>query len=43
MSVLSDKTILECIKRGDIVITPLDEDDVQPASVDLHFDQKIKK
>ena len=41
MSVLSDKTILECIKRVDIVITPLDEDDVQPASVDLHFDDKV--
>jgi len=41
MSVLSDKTILECIKRGDIIITPLDEDDVQPASVDLHFDDKV--
>ena len=41
MSVLSDKTILESIKRGDIVITPLDEDDVQPASVDLHFDDKV--
>ena len=41
MSVLSDKTILECIKNGDIVRSPLNEDDVQRASVDLHFDNKV--
>ena len=27
--------------KRQIVITPLDEDDVQPASVDLHFDDKV--
>ena len=41
MSVLSDKTIQECINSGDIVISPLNEEDIQPASVDLHFDNKV--
>lgn len=41
MSVLSDNTILEYIKQGHIVISPLDDNDVQPASVDLHFDNKV--
>jgi dCTP deaminase len=41
MSVLSDNTILEYIKQGHIVISPLNDNDVQPASVDLHFDNKV--
>ena len=39
--VLSDRTIREQIGRGRIVIEPLDERDIQPASVDLHLDGKI--
>ncbi len=39
--VLSDHTIKEEIGRGHIVIDPLDERDVQPASVDLHLDRNL--
>jgi len=39
--VLSDHTIKEEIERGHIVIDPLDERDVQPASVDLHLDRNL--
>ena len=27
--------------KGPVVITPLDSDDIQPATVDLHVDRKI--
>lgn len=32
--ILSDKTIKERLKKGDLVITPLGENSIQPASVD---------
>lgn len=39
--VLSDRSIREEIKKGRIVISPLDISDIQPASVDLHLDRKV--
>ena len=38
---LSDRTIKEEIKKGNIVVEPFSPRDVQPASVDLHLDNKI--
>ena len=38
MSVLSDRDILAALAAGEIVITPFNAVDVQPASVDLHLD-----
>lgn len=40
--VLSDRTIKEELARGHIVIRPLDQADIQPASVDVHLDNKIR-
>ena len=37
MTVLSDRIIKEELAAGRLVIDPLDEDDIQPASVDLHL------
>ena len=39
--VLSDRTIKEELAKGRIIIDPLDESDIQPASVDLHLDRKL--
>ena len=39
--VLSDRTIKEGLDKGRIVISPLDPEDFQQASVDLHLDRKI--
>ena len=39
--VLSDKTIKEYLKSGKILIDPIDQSDIQPASVDLHIDKGI--
>lgn len=39
--VLSDKTIKEEIAGKRIIIDPLDVRDIQPASVDVHLDDKI--
>ena len=39
--VLSDRTIKEELDKGRIVISPLDWDDIQPASVDLRLDRKL--
>lgn len=39
--VLSDRTIKEKVAAGRIVIDPLDERDIQPASVDLHLDRRL--
>jgi dCTP deaminase len=39
--VLSDRSIQEEIKKGRIVISPLDSSDIQPASVDLHLDRNV--
>lgn len=35
--ILSDKDIKKAISSGDITIDPFNEDDIQPASVDLHL------
>ena len=39
--VLSDRSIKEQVRAGRIVIDPLDERDVQPASVDLHLARRL--
>ena len=39
--VLSDKSIKEALAAERIVIRPLDPEDIQPASVDLHLDRKV--
>ena len=39
--VLSDRTIKEEIAGGRLVIEPLDDGDIQPASVDVHLDRKL--
>jgi dCTP deaminase len=40
--VLSDRTIKEELANGRLGITPLDPDDVQPASVDVHLDRVFR-
>jgi dCTP deaminase len=40
--VLSDVTIRELLKEGRIVIDPLEDDCVQPSSVDLHVDRYFR-
>ena len=35
--ILSDRTIRERLRSKSIIITPLDNDDIQPSSVDLHL------
>ena len=39
--VLSDRSIKKELAKGRIVISPLDPEDIQPASVDLHLDGNI--
>jgi hypothetical protein len=39
--VLSDRSIKEALAARQIVIEPLNERDIQPASVDLHLDKPI--
>jgi len=39
--VLSDRTIREQLRAGRIVIDPLDDSDIQPASVDLHLHRRL--
>ncbi len=39
--VLSDRDIRREIASGNIVINPLDEGDIQPASVDLHLAEEV--
>ena len=39
--VLSDRSIKEALADGRIVIDPLDENDIQPASVDLHLGRTL--
>ena len=39
--VLSDHTIKQLLAEGRIVIEPLGEDCIQPASVDIHLDRKM--
>ncbi len=40
--ILSDRTILESLAQGRIVIEPLDEAAVQPSSVDVHVDRYFR-
>lgn len=40
--VLSDRTIKEELAAGRLVIDPLDPDDIQPASVDVHLDRAFR-
>ena len=40
--VLSDRTIKDELAKGRIVIDPLGEGAVQPASVDVHLDRKLR-
>jgi dCTP deaminase len=40
--ILSDRTIREQLKAGRIEIDPLDEDCIQPSSVDLHIDRYFR-
>jgi dCTP deaminase len=42
VTVLSDRTIKEELAAGRLVIDPLDENDIQPASVDLHLDRVFR-
>ena len=39
--VLSDRSIKEEIARGRLVIQPLEDVDIQPASVDVHLDRRL--
>ena len=39
--VLSDRTIREKIEQGRIIIRPLGEGCIQPASVDIHLDRQV--
>ncbi len=39
--VLSDRTIKEELAKGRLKVEPLDEDCIQPASVDVHLDKKF--
>jgi dCTP deaminase len=40
--ILSDRTIREELASGRLVIEPLDPDDIQPASVDMHLDRVFR-
>ena len=39
--VLSDRSIKEEIAKGRLIIQPVSDDDIQPASVDVHLDRKL--
>ena len=41
MTVLSDHTIKELLAEGRIIVEPLGEDCIQPASIDVHLDKHI--
>ena len=40
--ILSDVSIKMAIAVGDIVVHPLDPNDIQPASIDVHLDKTLK-
>ena len=40
--ILSDQSIQDRIEEGSIIISPLDRDDIQPASVDLHLGTEVR-
>lgn len=39
--VLSDRSIRQGIAEGRIVVNPIDQDDIQPASIDLHLGRRF--
>lgn len=39
--VLSDRSIKEALHSGRILVSPLDPDDIQPASIDLHIGHRL--
>ena len=39
--VLSDKSIKQQLEQGRVVVSPLDPQHIQPASIDLHLDRQI--
>ena len=39
--VLSDRTIRRELDEGRIIVDPIDFDDIQPASIDLHLDNRF--
>jgi dCTP deaminase len=41
--ILAHNKIIDAIQRGDIVITPLKDDQIGPASVDLHLDCMFRR
>lgn len=43
MAILSDTTLRDLLRRGDLVVAPLDEDQVQPASIDLRLGDHFLK
>ena len=40
--VLSDHTLKEEIAKGRLRIDPLDPEDIQPASIDVHLDNRFR-
>ena len=42
MSVLSDRDLRAALASGEIAVSPFDERDVQPASIDLHLDRTFR-
>ena len=42
MSVLSDRDLRAALASGEIAVTPFDDRDVQPASIDLHLDRTFR-
>jgi len=42
MSVLSDRDIRAALAAGRLRLTPLDINDIQPASVDIHLDRRFR-
>ncbi len=40
--ILSDRSIKEALAAGRIVIDPIDDEDIQPSSVDLHIDRYFR-
>ena len=40
--ILSDKTILSLLKQGTLSIAPLQENQIQPASVDIRLGDRVR-
>jgi len=41
--ILSDRSLLEHIQHGGLVVSPIAENQIQPASIDLRLDRKLLK